>query len=82
MQQQYHIQLIKVTGMLVLAHQSTVVHTGTAEELQAVYKKVLIHNLLAGWWEIFAFFWNIIALAANARARRQLQKLTQENPTK
>ena len=45
------------------------------EELAEVYKKVQIYNLLAGWWGIIAFIWNLMALYNNAKAKKQLDSL-------
>ncbi len=47
---------------------------GTTEQLEAAYRKALLHNLLLGWWGIpFGLIWTPVALAANAKALRQVR---------
>jgi hypothetical protein len=75
MQDLYTLPLTKVTGLVIIAHQSTKTYTGTAEQLEAAYKKVLIHNVLAGWWGIFSFVWNLMALYRNWKALKSLHAL-------
>jgi hypothetical protein len=73
--QQYTIRLTKVTGMLIIAQQSTRVYTGTKEELGEIYKKVQLHNLGLGWWGVIAFIWNLVALYRNNKYKKQLDAL-------
>lgn len=75
----YTLQINQITGMVILAQQRTKAKSGTPEELEQFYKGVLRHNLLFGWWGIFAIFWNIIALVRNAKARAQLHALIAED---
>lgn len=75
----YTLQINQITGMVILAQQKTKAKSGTPEELEQFYKEVLTHNLLFGWWGIFAIFWNIIALVRNAKAMARLHVLIAED---
>ena len=78
-QQEYTLQINQVTGFLIISQQRTRVAHGNPEQLNAFYKKILTHNLLFGWWGIISFFWNIIALYRNAKAKKLLEKLIAED---
>lgn len=73
--EQYHLRITKVTGLVILAQRSTQTYTGTKAELAEIYKKILMHNLLFGWWGIIAFVWNIMVLYRNSKAKKLLQTL-------
>ncbi len=73
--EQYYLRLSKVTGLLIFAQRSTRTYQGTKDELKEVYQKVLTHNLLAGWWGLIAFVWNLMALTRNAKAMKKLNSL-------
>jgi hypothetical protein len=65
-----------VTSFVLMTQRRTVIHTGTFEQLQALYNKARTHNLLAGWWGIpFGLIWTPIVLSRNARAFKQLCQL-------
>ncbi len=66
------MRFVKVTSALVVTHRQAQV--GTREQIEAAYRSALIHNLLLGWWGIpFGLIWTPIALAANAKALRQVR---------
>ncbi len=71
----YHITLTSVTGAVILAHQSRKSYTGTVAQLEAAYKKVLIHNLTLGWWGLVSIIWNTIAIVRNYKMRQSLYAL-------
>ncbi len=75
MEPQYHLRLSKVTGLLIIAQNSTKVYTGTKDQLEVVYKNTLMHNLLLGWWSIFSIVWNPLALYRNHQALQKLRTL-------
>jgi hypothetical protein len=53
----------KVTGVLVISHmQWTKPHCVCDQHKRHFATDSLIHDLLLGWWGIYAFFWNIYAL--------------------
>jgi hypothetical protein len=65
-----------VTSVIIMTQRRSVILTGTFEELEAGYRKVLTHNLLAGWWGFpFGLVWTPMTLHRNARAFRQLRQL-------
>lgn len=70
--QRYHYRLTSVTGVAIVAQRSVKTYTGTLEELEAAYKKVLVHNLIFGWWSLFSLIWNPVALIQN---KKNLQEL-------
>jgi hypothetical protein len=67
---------VKVTSVLVVTHRQAQVVAGTREQLEAPYRSALIHNLLLGWWGIpCGLIWTPVALAANAKALRQVRAI-------
>ncbi|MCL4422563.1 MAG: hypothetical protein M1115_05255 [Actinobacteria bacterium] len=67
--------LFKVTSVVIYTNRSRVVFTGTMPVLEAAYRKVLWHNLLAGWWGIpFGLIWTPLSLLKNRAALRKLRQ--------
>jgi hypothetical protein len=70
----FRVRFVKVTSVLIVTHRQAQIVTGTTEQLEAAYRKVLLHNLLLGWWGIpFGLIWTPVALAANAKALRKVR---------
>jgi len=74
----WRLSLVQVTGVLYFAFRKTRTVAGTMEECEALYKKVLTHNLLAGWWSIFGLLWNAAALSTNRQSLQRLHDLEAE----
>lgn len=73
---QYRLTIAKVTSFLVFTKKRSITITGTDAVVRAAYKKVLVHNLLFGWWGIpVGLIWTPWVLIGNARALRQLNRL-------
>ena len=55
-----------VVGLLVISsHKKTEPHAVCDEHKRHFANEPLMKNLLLGWWGIYAFFWNIIAIISN-----------------
>ena len=75
-QPRYQIRLYKVTSMLVLTQRRSAVYTGTYEQLEKLYKSVLLHNLLLGWWGFpFGLIWTPVSLSSNSGAWRKIRQM-------
>jgi hypothetical protein len=73
-QARFRVRFVNVTSVLIVTHRQAQIVTGTREQLEAAYRKALVHNLLLGWWGIpFGLIWTPVALAANAKALRQVR---------
>jgi hypothetical protein len=77
----YRIALSKVTSLGVFTRRSSTAYTGSLAELETIYRKVLHHNLLAGWWGIpFGVVWTPMVLMANRRAMVKLRGTAAGSP--
>jgi hypothetical protein len=66
--------LIEVTSVLVYSSQRVRSLTANLETLEAFYRKVRSHNLLAGWWAVpLGLIYNPIALNGNRKAMRAVR---------
>lgn len=75
--QRYQIRLQKVTSYVVYSRLTADRYVGTMGQLQEVYRKVLVHNLLFGWWGFPAgLYWTPVALIRNRKAFGKLQALS------
>lgn len=81
MEQLYHMQLTKVTGMVVLGSWARHTYTGTPVQLEAAYKKVLQHNLAFGWWSVPSLIATPIWLVRNEMTRRKLHAIIAQHTT-
>lgn len=64
----YEIQLIKVSGYLVVGQRQHLTYRGSYEQLLVHYRNVRRHNLLLGWWSLYAIFFMPVALVGNREA--------------
>ena len=72
----FELTITQVTSYLIFTSRRTLSAVGSFEALRPFYRKVLIHNLLAGWWGFpFGVVWTIMALARNRSAMGQLRQL-------
>ena len=71
----WRLSVVQVTGVVYFAFRKTRTVVGTMEECEALYRKVRTRNLLVGWWGIFAFIWNAMALSKNRQTMQQLREL-------
>jgi hypothetical protein len=71
----WRLTVVQVTGIVYFAFRKTRSVVGSMEECEALYMKVRTHNLLCGWWGIFALFWNAGALEKNRAAMQRLRDL-------
>lgn len=76
----YRLQISKVTSVVFFTRRVTLNLTGTLSELEAAYRKVLRHNLLAGWWGFpFGVVWTPMVLVRNRKALAKLHELATGN---
>ena len=74
--QTFELTITQVTSYLIFTSRKTLTTVGTLEELGPFYRKVLTHNLLAGWWGFpFGIVWTIMHLAGNRKAMAHLREL-------
>lgn len=72
----FRLSLLQVMSFVLLTQRRVRTMTGSVEELTAFAKKVLIMNLLLGWWGIpFGLIWTPMALYRNSKALGQLRQL-------
>lgn len=77
----YRVSLSKVTSIVFFTRRSAVAYTGNLAELEAIYHKVLVHNLLAGWWGIpFGIVWTPMVLIANRKAMAKVRAVAVSDP--
>jgi hypothetical protein len=70
----HQLRIGKVTSMVILTRRSSRVYEGTLAELERIYRRLLIHNLLLGWWGLpFGLIWTPIWLTRNRAARKALR---------
>lgn len=73
----YSLRLVEITSYLVVSRRGLRSSSGSVEALNGLYRSVLIHNLLFGWWGFpFGLIWTPMALYSNAKARRKLLELS------
>ena len=78
----FHLTITQVTSFLIVTQRKTRQFTGTYAQLQERYRKVLVHNLLFGWWGIpFGLIGTPLALSRNAKALKQLRQLAESPPS-
>jgi hypothetical protein len=75
--QTYTLTLLQVTSVVLFSFRTRQQATGTnPEAFEAFARKVLLHNLLLGWWGFpVGIIWTPIALVRNRRALAQLRAL-------
>lgn len=72
----YRATFTTVSSFVIFTQQRRTVYTGTLDQLQAIARSVLIHNLLLGWWGFpFGLIWTPMALARNAKGLKQVKAL-------
>ena len=72
----FELTITQVTSYLIFTSRKTLTTVGSLEELGPFYRKVLTHNLLAGWWGFpFGIVWTIMNLASNRKAMAHLREL-------
>jgi hypothetical protein len=72
----YRLRLLEVTSVVFLTHRRARTYTGELTELHDRYRRVLMHNLVLGWWGIpFGLIWTPVALVRNHKARAALREL-------
>lgn len=72
----FTLRLISVRSFLFYTTRRTRAMSGSVEALDAFYRKILIQNLILGWWCFpFGIVWTPAALTRNAKARRKLREL-------
>ena len=72
----FTLRISKVTSAIIITHKATVTLTGTYADLEVGYSKVLVHNLLLGWWGIpFGLIWTPMALVRNKNALAKLREM-------
>jgi hypothetical protein len=78
----FRLALLEVTSFLIITQRKTRVFTGSYDQLMEQYRKVMTHNLVAGWWGIpFGLVWTPLALRKNARARKKLEEIASQPPS-
>jgi hypothetical protein len=71
------VTLIQVTSFVLMTQRRARTCTGTLAECQAFARKVMIHNLLLGWWGIpFGLVWTPMALSKNAKTLGKLRQIS------
>jgi hypothetical protein len=77
----YALRLDQVTSLLLYTSRKGISVTGTYPEVEAAYRRVLIHNLLLGWWGFpFGLIWTPMAMLRNRRALMRLRRQTMSSP--
>lgn len=72
----FKLTVTEVTSVLIVTHRATKSVTGSLEDAAAHYRKVLIHNLLAGWWGLpLGPILTVIELLQNRRAMARLREI-------
>jgi hypothetical protein len=72
----WRLTVVEVTSVLVVCFRKTRTAVGSLDECEALYKRVLNHNSLAGWWAFpIGIFWNAAALSRNKKALSKLREL-------
>ncbi|MDA8185122.1 MAG: hypothetical protein M0035_11985 [Actinomycetota bacterium] len=72
----FKLVLLQVTSIVIYTRRSQLTFTGTLPALEAAYRTVLRHNLLAGWWGFpFGIVWTPLALLRNRTTMRKLRQL-------
>jgi hypothetical protein len=73
----FTLTLVQVTSIVfVTMRKRPTASSGNTEDLRALYRRVLLHNLLLGWWGFpFGLVWTPVALASNRRALSSLRSL-------
>jgi len=78
----FRLALLEVTSYLIVTQRKTRVYTGSYDQLMEQYRKVMTHNLVAGWWGIpFGLVWTPLALRKNAQARKKLEEIASQPPS-
>ena len=53
--------------------------TGSLSDIEYLYRKVLTHNLMFGWWGFpFGLVWTPLSIAKNRRARNKIRQRAAE----
>ncbi len=72
------LRLVQITSFIIFSNRAIKGASGSFDEMRAFYRKVLIHNLLLGWWGFpFGLVWTPMALASNRKAMAKLRELNE-----
>jgi len=78
----FRLALLEVTSYLIVTQRKTRVYTGSYDQLMDHCRKVMTHNLVAGWWGIpFGLVWTPLALRKNAQAKKKLAEIASQPPS-
>ncbi len=72
----FRIAVIQVTSLILFTQRKVLSVTGSREQCEKLYKRVLIHNLLLGWFGFpFGVVWTSMALIKNQNALKKIRWL-------
>ena len=72
----YRLTITEVTSVVIVTIRKSRGVIGSFSEAEALYRRVLTHNLIAGWWGFpFGPIWTVMALVRNGKAMAHLREI-------